>query len=105
MRLTCFSLLVAGVWFSLGIPLISAQYTVKPVLWNLPREHWERVTLDRVCLIWVDDYAWHTIQREIILRSYNTSYFLIEVATKTGFTVSDNFLPFTGDPVYIALYM
>ena len=94
-RLTCFSLLVAGVWFSLGIPLISAQYTVKPVLWNLPREHWERVTLDRVCLIWVDDYAWHTIQREIILRSYNTSYFLIEVAAKAGLTVTPMLLKVT----------
>lgn len=95
MWLTCFSLLVAGVWFSLGTPLISTQYTVKPVLWNLPREHWERVTLDRVCLIWVDDYAWHTIQREIILRSYNTSYFLIEVAVKAGLTVTPMLLKVT----------
>jgi hypothetical protein len=57
--------------------------TVKPVLCDFPREHWNWVTQDR----WSLNTGLINMKGKLKLRSHNMSYCLKEVVIKAGLTI------------------
>jgi len=59
--------------------------TVKHVVSDLPREHWNKITRDR----WLLNTSLNNMYCEetLRLRSHDTSYCLIKVVTTTGVSV------------------